>query len=103
MKYYKAQKTLNNRSKKKLDHNTYLFYNQDHDYFYIQLHGNTIIRIYQYESHLFHCNWMTQTTKDRLNKYSGYNIYQKKGEWFFSHNDKPFYNGIVCVNSFDSV
>lgn len=97
MKYYKAQTLLKNRSKKKLDHNTYLFYKPEYDYFYIQLHGNTIIKIYQYETHLSSCGWLTMTTKDRLNKFSGYSVYQKKGQWYLSHNDREFYDNMVLV------
>ena len=38
--------------------------------------------------------WGTNTTKDRINKYSPVGVYQKKYEWFLYPSNEPFFDGI---------
>jgi hypothetical protein len=42
----------------------------------------------------------SQTTKSRISKYSGYNVYQKKGIWCVKifENDFEFYDGMEIQN-----
>lgn len=79
---------------KKIANNTYLHktQNMNMDYFYVQLHGNTILKIYQTHVEHFHCGWMTLTTKDRLNEFGHLNIFQKKFIWY-TGDKVEFVNG----------
>ncbi len=78
---------------KKLANNTYLAKSSnENDYFYVQLHGNTILKIYQTHVEHFNCGWTTPTTKARLNEFGHLNIFQKKFIWY-SADGVEFVNG----------
>lgn len=68
--------------RKKIDRNTYLE---------LCFEGHPVVRLHNTNVITFKPNgdvtlrtggWRTVTTKDRINKYSGVSIYQKKGQWF---------------------
>lgn len=95
MNYEEAKrlmKTARDKDKgKPLDKaNTRLYEVNDSAHLYpvyeIRLHGHPIIRMintetsYVYE--LSSCGWRTVTTKQRLNHYTPFNVYQKNWEWF---------------------
>ena len=57
-----------------------------HPVYEIRLHGNTIIRLISINSvtlyELSSCGWRTVTTKERLNHYTPFHVYQKDRDWF---------------------
>ena len=70
---------------KKIDHNTIRYT----DFFgseKIRLHNTDIITFQKDGKTILNSGgWMTPTTKDRLNKYSGYRIHQEKGLWYIGN------------------
>tara|TARA_A100001201_G_scaffold42672_1_gene43427 strand:+ start:586 stop:1002 length:417 start_codon:yes stop_codon:yes gene_type:complete len=57
-----------------------------HPVYEIRLHGNTIIRLISINTvtlyELSSCGWRTLTTKQRLNHYTPFRVYQKDWDWF---------------------
>tara|TARA_R100001086_G_scaffold249916_1_gene191809 strand:- start:564 stop:968 length:405 start_codon:yes stop_codon:yes gene_type:complete len=95
MNYEEAKRlmdTARNKDKgKPLDKaNTRLYEVNDSTYIHpvyeIRLHGNTIIRLININSvtlyELSSCGWRTVTTKERLNQYTPFRVYQKNWDWF---------------------
>ena len=78
---------------------------------YQHLNGNTAIRLHLTDiivkrkggkTELNSGGWHTVTTKDRINRFSGYRVYSNKGQWTISNGDGrsvPFYDGIVLPDA----
>ena len=66
----------------------------------VRLHGNPIISITKYGHQLSHCGWKSITTKQRLNQFTPYTIYQKDWEWFVttSQGTYQFIGGMFIDN-----
>lgn len=71
----------------------------DHDLIQVYLHGNLICELHVYQSWFLvrfdHCEWMTPTTKSRLNalaQHLGFpRIRQIDGEWYWKGDkSRPF-------------
>jgi hypothetical protein len=78
-----------NRKSRKLANNTYAKIEYD-DSVSIDLHGTTVVKFFpnglvQLNSGGYHTN----TTKERINRYSPVGVYQKNWEWFLS-DGRPF-------------
>lgn len=85
--------------KRKLDHNTVLVQTQDG--FGVQLHGTVVVEyLPEGAIKLNSGGWLTTTTKDRLNKFSPFRIFQSKYEWFIENTKGKiaFHDGI-CLPS----
>jgi hypothetical protein len=64
----------------------------------IMLHSTYVVKIHEDGTYtLSNGGWQTSTTKDRINQYSPYRVFQKNFEWFVSKGEKtfPFMNGMV--------
>lgn len=64
----------------------------------IKLHGTFVVKIHADGTYtLSSGGWQSSTTKDRINKYSPYRVFQKNFEWFVSKREKtfPFISGMV--------
>ncbi|MFM8758121.1 MAG: hypothetical protein ACKODS_01055, partial [Methylophilaceae bacterium] len=60
----------------------------------IFLHGTCVVRIHQDGDYTLNAGgWHTVTTKDRINQYSPYRVFQKNHEWFVRVGETtvPFY------------
>ncbi len=67
--------------KRKLDNNTYLVVRDDGG-FGIRLHETEVVIHYSDKIVLNSGGHKTVTTKDRMNRYTPFNIYQKNHKWF---------------------
>lgn len=84
--YSDAAWILGNRESKKLGNNTYL-HRVDADTVAVRLHQTDVVT-YKKNGHIIlnSGGWKTATTKDRINTYSPFRIYQEKGLWSVSGN-----------------
>jgi hypothetical protein len=70
------------------------------EYYEIRLHGNTIITITPTSYILDACGWRSVTTKQRLNHYTPFTIFQKNFTWYVDWGFDPvlhvteFYDGM---------
>lgn len=94
--YETAMKLLNNRQSRKLENNTYLK-KLARDCIGVLLHDTYIIKYMPKSLVLFTGGWHTHTTKNRLNKYSGCPITQRKDLWYMP-DGSLFYEGIEIQN-----
>ncbi len=79
--FSECESLLANRDSKKIDNNTWLR-RVDTDTFAIQLHRTDVVRILRSGLYrLYSGGYQTNTTKDRLNRYSPANVYQTGGQW----------------------
>ncbi|MFM7980647.1 MAG: hypothetical protein ACKPKO_15140, partial [Candidatus Fonsibacter sp.] len=72
----------------------------------ITLHSTIVVRIHEDGSYtLSNGGWQTITTKDRINKYCPYYVFQKNYEWFVKLPDGtvPFYSGMVISPELETV
>lgn len=86
MNYLQAKTMYETGRKRKLANNTYL--SKTDDYYAITLHGTELIKFYPDKTILSSGGWRTATTKDRLNAFSGFNIWQDKGIWYIGSRVK---------------
>lgn len=116
MNWYDAQRlmaTARDKSKgKPIANNTRLWENNYGNVgsYYITLHGNMIVKIFQEGNEYFHAGWRTVTTKERLNRYMHrHHIIQMDWVWYVRdlhvdvgedwHKNLPeFYNGMFISN-----
>lgn len=60
----------------------------------VRLHNTIVVEIHNNGTYtLRHAGWRTNTTKDRINKYSPARLYQKGFEWYMP-DGMPFFDGI---------
>lgn len=93
MDYTTAQKTLNNRTSRKLENNTYLK-QIDKNTIGVLLHGTFVVKFTPQTIELNSGGWRTPTTKDRINKYSASYITQKNSIWYMN-DGSIFYDGMT--------
>ena len=81
---------------KKIDNNTFRLKDKE-GIEYIRLHLTNIITFTKDKTILNTGGWKTSTTENRINKYSGFSIYSKKGIWHITTNkgDFLFYDNIT--------
>lgn len=85
-----------NRDRRKVGNNTYAEILPDGSVG-VTLHNTCVVRIHEDGSYtLSNGGWPTTTTKDRINKYCPYRVFQKNYEWFVSVGGAtvPFYSGM---------
>lgn len=83
-----------NRKERKIGNNTYAEIEYDNS-ISVRLHGTDVVRFYP--NGLVKLNsggWRTQTTKDRINKYSPVRVFQRNHEWFLK-DGTPFEDNIL--------
>jgi hypothetical protein len=86
-----------NRQTRKIGNNTYAEIEYDNSVS-IRLHGTTVVRFYPNGTvKLNSGGWHTNTTKDRINKYSPVKVYQQKYEWYLQ--DGTEFEDNILVNS----
>ncbi len=65
--------------------------------------GTQVIRLYKTDIITFHIDGMielntggfyTNTTRNRLNRFQPFTVYQKNYEWYVESKNLPFYDGI---------
>ncbi|NDC23379.1 MAG: hypothetical protein EBZ49_04540 [Proteobacteria bacterium] len=86
-----------NANRRKVGNNTYAEILSDGSVG-ITLHRTCVVRIHEDGTYtLSNGGWQTSTTKDRINQYSPYTVFQKNFEWFVSKGEQvfPFYSGMV--------
>lgn len=88
--YDELNAMLKTRPTKKLANNTYL--RREGDNLVIRLHATDILT-YSPDGCITYDTggWMTNTTKDRFNKYGPVHIYQVNWSWYFDMEDGSFY------------
>lgn len=102
MNYENANQILQGRNKdsKKLANNTYLIRNNDS--IAVKLHNTNVVTFYSDGRIILDSGtWRTNTTKDRINTYSGFRISQNSGKWTLhvNGNSYPFNDGITIKNN----
>lgn len=92
--YVEAAQFLGNKSRKKLENNTYLE-RRDPETIAVKLHNTDVVTYTPGAVELKTGGWQTVTTKDRLNTYGPLSVYQRKGEWYIvvDGKEQPFGNG----------
>lgn len=86
-----------NADRRKVGNNTYAEILSDGSVG-ITLHQTCVVRIYEDNTYkLSNGGWQTATTKDRINQYSPYKVYQRNHQWYVHQGDKvlPFLSGMV--------
>lgn len=73
--YQEASELLGTRDSKKLENNTYL--KRYDDYIGVMLHTTDVVKFYPEYFELDSGGWNTQTTRDRINKYSNARVWVK--------------------------
>jgi hypothetical protein len=89
-----------NKHRRKVGNNTYAEILHDGSVG-IMLHSTYVVRIHEDGTYtLNNGGWRTIITKDRINKYCPYYVFQKNYEWFVKKGDKtfPFMSGMVIGN-----
>lgn len=70
---------------------------------YITNEGTRVIRLYQTNIIIFHTDgsyelnsdgYKTRTTKNRINKFSPFRIFQEAGQWYVNSKFLPFKDGV---------
>ena len=92
MRTYKELKELSQTRKRKLGNNTYLVVRNDGG-FGVRLHNTEVVVHYEDRIVLDSGGYQTVTTKERMNKYTPFNIYQKNFKWFV--NGKPYQDNMI--------
>ena len=92
MRTYKELKELSQTRKRKLGNNTYLVVRDDGG-FGVRLHNTEVVVHYEDRIVLDSGGYKTVTTKERMNKYTPFNIYQKNFKWFV--NGKPYQDNMI--------
>lgn len=94
MNFYTALELLetarNKSAGKPIGRNTRLIWVDDHT-IGLTLHDNIIVYYHDDMSiTLDSCGWQTVTTKDRLNNFTPFSIYQRSRQWYVQADDKEF-------------
>lgn len=90
-------KGISYRTRRKVGNNTYAEILHDGSVG-IFLHGTCVVRIHEDGDYTLNAGgWHTVTTKDRMNQYCPYRVFQKNHEWFVKVGGAtvPFYSGMV--------
>ena len=90
----------NNRKSRKLENNTRGYIEYDGSVS-IELHSTKVVVLYPNGLvKLQTGGWQTVTTKDRINQYSPYKVYQRNHEWYVRKGEKvlPFLENMVIGN-----
>ena len=93
----KMVKDISYRTRRKVGNNTYAEILHDGSVG-ITLHSTIVVRIHEDGTYtLSNGGWQTATTKDRINQYSPYKVYQRNHTWYVHKGEKvfPFYSGMV--------
>jgi len=83
------------KDSKKLENNTYLIRHEN--YIGVKLHDTEVVKLYPDHAELFTGGWFTNTTRDRINKYSPVFVHTAKSIWYignYDDNSKLYYDGI---------
>lgn len=86
----------NNRKQRKIDNNTTAYIEYDGSVS-VELHSTKVVVLYP--NGLVKLNsggWRTNTTKDRINKYSPVKVYQRKHVWYLQDGAEFEDNILVC-------
>jgi hypothetical protein len=85
--------------KRSLANNTRLIVRDDGGYG-IELHSTQVVIHYPDRVVLNSGGWQTVTTKDRMGRYSPFNVYSEKAVWYVRANGEsyPFADGITIYN-----
>ena len=87
MDTYNELHKLAQTRKRKLSNNTYLVVRDDGGYG-VKLHDTEVVIHYKDKIVLNSGGWRTVTTKERMNSFSPFCVYQKDYQWFV--DGKPF-------------
>lgn len=90
-------KGISYRTRRKVGNNTYAEILSDGSVG-ITLHKTCVVRIHEDGTYtLSNGGWQTATTKDRINQYSPYKVYQRNHTWYVHKGEQvfPFYSGMV--------
>lgn len=105
MNYAEAKTMWETTRKRKLANNTYLEKDMvdGKEYFAIVLHGTEIIKFYPDKTVLDSGGWRTVTTKERLNRFTQWGIWQENGVWYINkgyrdNNQEVFADGMYYQN-----
>ena len=106
MNIYKELKELSSTRKRKLGNNTYLVVRDDGG-FGVRLHNTQVVIHYEDRVVLNSGGYKTVTTKERMNKYTTFNICQKNYVWYvngvtFADNMTIYNNGLIEGKAKDS-
>ena len=93
MNYKTACETLNNRTSRKLENNTYLK-RIDENTIGVLLHDTFVVKFTPKTIELNSGGWRTPTTKDRINKYGSCYVSQRNSIWYMDDNS-IFYDGML--------
>ena len=94
MNYQSAKEKLGNRTRRKLENNTYLELRDNGD-IAVKLHATDVVTYKPNGDTVLNTGgWHTVTTRDRINKYSNANISQKQGVWYVD-NIATFADGMI--------
>jgi len=77
--YASAKAFIGNRDRAKLGHNTYLYRGKKADFFYVEYHGNLIVRYQPTVTYATNSGWHTRTTTNRLNKLTNMSFRIRQG------------------------
>lgn len=86
-----------NATRRKVGNNTYAEILHDGSVG-IMLHSTYVVKIHEDNTYTLNSGgWQTLTTKDRINQYCPYHVFQKNYEWFVKKGYKtfPFISGMV--------
>lgn len=73
--------------------NTRMYFREGGKYVDVVLHNTVIVRAYANgKTQVFTGGWRTPTTKERINRYTGLNIYQHKHVWYVPNRTGLFNN-----------
>jgi len=86
---------------KVIEYSTFLYTEPDGT-LVVRQHNTDIIKTKGFNVTLDTGGWKTRTTKDRFNRYSGYQVYSDKGIWYVKGLGKtiPYYDGMVLPEAF---
>lgn len=96
--FAECAKFLNKKDKRKIGNNTELVKHER--YFTIDLHFNSIVYIYSDDSIMLSTGgFWSKTTRERLNHFSPYKIFQQMGNWFIKtpEGTKNFISGMIIT------
>jgi hypothetical protein len=87
-----------------VDNNTFRYTSENGDTVY-RLHNTDVVRVRAQGGEVLNSGgYKTVTTKDRINRFSKYQLVSTKGVWYVVSGDKkvPFYDGIVLPDAFEA-
>jgi len=95
--YQQAEKKLAGRTRRKLEHNTYLERRSDST-IAVKYHATDIVVFHPTYTEFFTGGWRTVTTKARLKRYGLPGLWQQNGEWYIDNFHHTFQEGLKKVN-----